>query len=150
METGTRSLRKAFKKGSWRDWPLAIGFSLFLQLRVVRRHKRIAAQLPCKATHASKSPSTMVRNRHGDLNMRLPSKPKLGQLAADVSIPRQFIDVGVEPLPLLCAHPGQLPLGKLARSRNGSSHRLLQPVLAVEVRPQLPVADRAHRGVTGR
>jgi hypothetical protein len=27
-------LRKAFKKGSWRDWPLAIGFSLFFSFEL--------------------------------------------------------------------------------------------------------------------
>src|ERR1700741_5205594 len=29
METGTRSLRRAFRNGSWSDWPLAMGISLF-------------------------------------------------------------------------------------------------------------------------
>src|SRR5687767_14827673 len=35
MDTGTRSLRKAFRKGSCSDWPLAIVFSLFSRLLVV-------------------------------------------------------------------------------------------------------------------
>src|SRR5581483_7338138 len=36
MDTGTRSFRRAFKKGSCRDWPLAIGFSLLSVLVIVR------------------------------------------------------------------------------------------------------------------
>src|SRR2546430_6957412 len=49
----------------------------------------------------------------------------------------------------LAPHPGQLPLAQLARRRNGPSHPLLQVVLPVELRPQLPVAHCAHRGMMG-
>src|ERR1044071_2676076 len=46
MDTGTRSLRKAFRKGSWSDWPLAIGFSLFSRLLIVRERVESASELP--------------------------------------------------------------------------------------------------------
>src|ERR1044071_303508 len=36
MDTGTRSLRRALRKGSCSDWPLAIGFSLFSRFLIVR------------------------------------------------------------------------------------------------------------------
>src|ERR1700704_2908630 len=149
METGTRSLRKAFKKGSCRDWPLAIGFSLFLQLRVVRQHNRTASELPCSAIRKTNVPHQRRGTEFGHLNMRVTLKPKPGQLMTYVSIPRQ-LTVRIDPFPEgLAPHPGQLPLRQWARRRNGPPHPLLQGELPVEVRPQLSVAHRAHRRMTG-
>src|ERR1700747_1318270 len=49
METGTRSLRRAFKKGSCRDCPLAIGFSLFCANSSSLHSRGTAYELPCSA-----------------------------------------------------------------------------------------------------
>src|SRR6266480_5784435 len=150
MDTGTRSLRSAFRKGSCRDWPLAIGFSLFLQLRVVRRDQRTANELPCSAIRQTNGPHQRRGTELTYLNMWVRLKPESCQLMTYVSIPRQP-SVRIDPLPAgLAPHPGQLPLRQLARRRNGPLHPLLQGVLPVEVRPQLPVAHRAHRRMTGR
>src|SRR6266853_3031057 len=86
----------------------------------------------------------------GDINMRVALKPKPGQLMTYVSIPRQAT-VRVDPCPEgFTPHPGQLPLGQLARRRNGPPYPFLQGALPLEVCPQLPVAHRAHRRMTGR
>src|ERR1700716_4713082 len=122
METGTRSLRKAFKKGSCRDWPLAIGFSLFLQLRVVRQRKRTASELPCSAIRKTNVPHQRRGTEFSHLNMRVRLKPKPRQHMTYVSIPRQ-LTVRIDPFPAgLSPPPGQLPLRTLARRSTGSSH----------------------------
>src|SRR6516162_3292764 len=114
METGTRSLRKAFKKGSWRDWPLAIGFSLFFSFELFAGTIGPPMQLPYysgpQASKQANVPGQLARHRRLHLNTRSPSKPKLGQLPRYVSIPRHLRGVRVEPLRLLfAAHPGELP-----------------------------------------
>src|SRR5580704_9692230 len=116
MDTGTRSLRKAFKKGSWRDWPLAIGFSLFLRSAsncLTTQQDR--TELPCSAIQTSEiSASPNARSDAPNLNMRIPSKPKLTQLADYVSIPRQLgpVRVRIDPGGLdFAAHPRELPFG---------------------------------------
>src|SRR5579862_3215186 len=144
METGTLSLRRAFRNGSWRDWPLAIGFSLFLQLGVIGQRKRTAAELP-----VFRDPKLSKASNQTHLNMQTPSKPKRGKFMNYVSIPRHFVRFRVESLsPLLGTHPGQLPLRQLTRRSHGSSHRLLQRATTLEVCPELSVANRAHRRVT--
>src|SRR6202047_42760 len=141
METGTRSLRKAFKKGSCRDWPLAMGspyfysFELFATTNGPQVHFRVRRS------------GTGTELCH--LNMQVVVNPKPRQHMTYVSIPRQ-LTVRIDPFPEgLAPHPGQLPLRQLARRRNGPPHPLLQGVLPVEVRPQLSVAHRAHRRMTG-
>src|ERR1051326_6134088 len=87
-----------------------------------------------------------------DLNTRFPSKPQLGQLLRYVSIPRHLSCIGIEPacFKLLshATHPGQLSLRELARCDNAPSHRLGEVTRPIEVRPQLPITDRAHGGTT--
>src|SRR5579862_9015949 len=146
MDTGTRSLRKALRKGSWSDWPLAIEFSLFSRLLVVYG-SRVASELPC-ARPASSVPRRPTGTKGSNLNMRAESKPKLRQLVTNVAIPRQLVGLRIEPARRgFGAHPGQLALGELARGGNAAVDRLIEAALALEVRPELSIADRAHRGV---
>src|SRR3984893_7183948 len=141
METGTRSLRKAFKKGSCRDGPLAMGSPYFYSFELFGRTS--GAQVN------SGVPPSGKRTEFSHLNMRVALKPKPCQHMTYVSIPRQPT-VRIDPFPEgLAPYPGQLPLCPLARRRNGPLHPLLQGVLPVEVRPQLSVAHRAHRRMTG-
>src|ERR1700722_6927451 len=91
IDTGTRSLRKAFRKGSCRDWPLAIVFSLFFRFELLDE-----AELgPRTNAPCSRDPHKLlypIKRRGPDaahLNMRFPSKPKGGQARAGVSNPRQ-------------------------------------------------------------
>src|SRR5579883_463095 len=146
METGTRSLRSAFRKGSWSDWPLAIGFSLFSRLLIVREYGD-ASELPC-----ARPASYVPRRREGpngrNLNMLTESKTKLDQLATHVAIPRQLVDLRVEPSwGGLGPHPGELALGELARGGNATLDGLIEAVFSLEMRPELPISDRAHRGM---
>src|SRR5215469_6903149 len=149
MDTGTRSLRKAFRKGSWSDWPLAIGFSLFSRLLIVRE------KLECKRASLGEIQQAMYpRWRRGprcNLNMRAESKTKLQQLVAHVAIPRQLVAIRVEPARgCLGTHPGELALGELARGGNTLRDGIGEAVLTLEVRPELAVADCAHRRVARR
>ena len=91
-----------------------------------------------------------ARNRPNNLNMRPRSNPKRAELVTYVSNPRRLVYIRVEPLRgALPPQPGQLTLGELARRRNRSACRLLQVELPLEVRPELTVANSAHRGMPG-
>src|ERR1700685_892973 len=116
METGTRSLRKAFKKGSWRDWPLAIGFSLFLQSasNCLTTQRTALSFRALRSKQAKQAPHQTRGSDVPNINMRIPSKPKLTQLADYVSIPRQLgpVRVRIDPGGLdFAPHPGELPFG---------------------------------------
>src|SRR6185437_15251579 len=98
---------------------------------------------------SSKVCASRARGSDGrDLNMRAESKTKLAQLMTPVAIPRQFVDFWIEPLRGgLGPHPGELALGELARGGDAPLHRLAEAAFALEVRPELAVPDRAHRGM---
>src|SRR6202140_5858629 len=124
METGTRSLRKAFKKGACRDWPWAIGSPYFYSLELIGRTS--GPQVNFRVPRSGK------RTEFCHLNMQVRLKPKPRQHMTYVSIPRQPT-VRIDPFPEgLAPHPGQLALRQLARCRNGPLHPLLQGVLPVE------------------
>src|SRR6185312_9449717 len=81
------------------------------------------------------------------LTMWPESKPKLSEARHDVAIPRRLgaRAVRVDPLQrAFRADPGELPLGQLARGGNTAARRLLQTQLALQMRPQLPVAHGAQ------
>src|SRR5215469_6779850 len=114
MDTGTRSLRNAFRKGSWSDWPLAIGFSLFSRLLIVRA--RVASKRASPETSSKVCASRAEGSDGRNLNMRAESKTKLDQLVTHVAIPRQLVGFRIEPARRrFGAHPGELALGELAR-----------------------------------
>src|SRR5579875_2392835 len=95
MDTGTRSLRNAFRKGSWSDWPLAIGFSLFSRLLIVRA--RVESKRASLETSSKVCASRAEGERRQDLNMRTESKTKLAQLVTQVAIPRHLIGFRIQP-----------------------------------------------------
>src|ERR1700722_11832215 len=91
IDTGTRSLRKAFRKGSCRDWPLAIVFSLFFRFELLAKTELgPRTNAPCsRDPHKLLYPTKGRGTDSWHLNMQLPSKPKGGQPRACVSNPRQ-------------------------------------------------------------
>jgi len=80
------------------------------------------------------------------------SKPKLSEARHDVAIPRRLgaCAVRVDPLQrAFRADPGELAFGQLARGGDAARRRLLEAALSLQVRPKLPIANRADRGQSG-
>src|SRR5688572_9825607 len=149
MDTGTRSFRSAFRNGSWSDWPLAmVSISLFFlalscRSRIIRRLKNLSV------------PGLLGRKG------RRPHDPSLASPRRDSSHPKPFGNArgdtfrrcrigSVEPLgPGLGPEPGELPARKLARGGHGLLHRFRERRAALEVLPELPVADEPDRSEAG-
>src|SRR4249920_552632 len=105
METGTRSLRRAFRNGSCRDWPRAMCEApCFL----------VSFGLP---NHFPAAPGTylfMLAQGTARRDIGRECKTALQQCSDDIS--RNFRVQGVKPpCALTPAQPGQLPLAKLPR-----------------------------------
>jgi hypothetical protein len=95
------------------------------------------------------TPPQRGEDRRPILTCLAASEPKRGQVVTYVFDPRR-LSGRIEPLTVFFrAHPGQLSLGELPCGSQRPALRLREIPAPVEVRPQLPIAYRAHGGVGG-